>query len=86
MTIEQLYAGMDPQEFYIGKVTQVYRSSCIAQIDNLTLMSDRSRFNKSFLPNTINYFVIVDSYSQRIYRFACFLYFPAAYFATLLLQ
>jgi hypothetical protein len=61
MTIEQLYAGMDPQEFYIGKVTQVYRSSCIAQIDNLTLMSDRSRFNKSFLPNTINYFVIVDS-------------------------
>ena len=52
---------MDPQEFYIGKVTQVYRSSCIAQIDNLNLMSDRSRFNKSFLPNTINYFVIIDS-------------------------
>ena len=61
MTIEQLYAGMDPQEFYIGKVTQVYRSSCIAQIDNFNLMSDRSRFNKSFLPNTINYFVIIDS-------------------------
>ena len=61
MTIEALYEGMNHQDFYIGKVTQVYRSNCIAQIDNFALMSDRSKFNKSFLPNTINNFVLVDS-------------------------
>ena len=61
MTIEALYAGKNPQDFYIGKVTQVYRSNCVAQVENFDLMSDRSRFNKSFLPNTINNFVIIDS-------------------------
>ncbi|MCQ2505354.1 MAG: DUF87 domain-containing protein [Saccharofermentans sp.] len=61
MNIEELYDGVNMQDYYIGKVTQVYRSNCIAQIDNLDIMSDRSRFNKSFLPNTINYFVLIDS-------------------------
>ena len=61
MTLEELYEGKNPQDYYIGKVTQVYRSNSIAQIDNFTLMSDRSKFNSSFLPNTINYFVLVES-------------------------
>ena len=61
MTLEELYEGKNPQDFYIGKVTQVYRSNCTAQIDNFELMSDRSKFNSSFLPNTINYFVLIDS-------------------------
>ena len=61
MNIEALYAGKNPQDFYIGKVTQVYRSNCVAQVENFDLMSDRTRFNKSFLPNTINNFVIIDS-------------------------
>ncbi len=61
MTLEQLYEGKNLQEYYIGKVTQVYRSCSIAQIDNISVMSDRSKFNKSFLPNTINNFVVVDS-------------------------
>ena len=61
MTLEELYDGKNPQDFYIGKVTQVYRSNSTAQIDNFALMSDRSRFNSSFLPNTINYFVLVES-------------------------
>ncbi len=61
MTIEALFAGKNPQDFYIGKVTQVYRSNCVAQVENFDLMSDRSKFNKSFLPNTINNFVIIDS-------------------------
>ena len=61
MTLEQLYEGVNLQDYYIGKVTQVYRSCSIAQIDNLEIISDRSRFNKSFLPNSINNFVIVDS-------------------------
>lgn len=61
MTIDELFVGHNAQDFYIGQVTQVYRGCCIAHIDNLELMSDRSKFSGSFLPNTINYFVIVDS-------------------------
>ena len=61
MTLESLFEGVNLQDYYIGKVTQVYRSCSIAQIDNFSLMSDRSKFNTSFLPNTINYFVVIDS-------------------------
>ena len=61
MTIESLFEGLNMQDYYLGKVTQVYRSCCIAQIDNLDIMSDRSKFSKSFLPNTISYYVLVDS-------------------------
>ena len=61
MRLEELFNGVNMQDYYLGKVTQVYRSNCIAQIDNLDIMSDRSKFGKSFLPNTINYFVLIDS-------------------------
>ena len=61
MTLETLYEGLNLEDFYLGKVTQVYRSNCIAQIENRDLMSDRSKFNNSFVPNTINYFVVIDS-------------------------
>ena len=61
MTLESLYAGLNLQDYYIGKVTQVYRSNSIAQVENFDLMNDRSKFSQSYLPNTINYYVIVDS-------------------------
>ena len=61
MRLEELFTGVTMQDYYLGKVTQVYRSNCIAQIENLEIMSDRNRFGKSFLPNTINYFVLIDS-------------------------
>lgn len=61
MTIEELYNGKNFEDYYIGKVTQVYRSCCVAQVDNVQLMSNREAFNNSFLPNTINYFVIIKS-------------------------
>ncbi len=61
MTLEELYEGVNLQDYYIGKVTQVYRSCSIAQIDNMSMMTDRSRFNQSFLPNTINDFVVIES-------------------------
>ena len=61
MTIEELYSGRNVEDFYIGKITQVYRSCCVAQVDNVQLMSNRERFSTSFLPNTINYFVVIDS-------------------------
>ena len=61
MTLETLYEGLNLQDYYIGKVTQVYRGCSIAQVDNLELMADRTKLRNSFLPNTINYFVIIDS-------------------------
>ena len=61
MTLEKLYEGLNLQDYYIGKVTQVYRGCSIAQIDNVDVMSDRSKFKQAFLPNTINGYVIVES-------------------------
>lgn len=61
MTLEELYKGCNLQDYYVGKVTQVYRGCSIAQVDNFELMKDRNKFNGSFLPNTINNFVVVDS-------------------------
>ena len=61
MNLKSLYEGYDLKEYYLGKVTQVYRSNSIALVENLAAMNDRSKFKSSFLPNTISYFVIVDS-------------------------
>ncbi|MDO4876305.1 MAG: hypothetical protein Q3987_02870, partial [Oscillospiraceae bacterium] len=61
MTLEELYGGQNVEDFYIGKITQVYRSCCVAQVDNVQLMANREKFSNSFLPNTINYFVIIQS-------------------------
>ena len=61
MTLESLYEGVNLQDYYIGRVTQTFRSCCVAQVENLPLMYDRSKFNRSFLPNTINYFVLIES-------------------------
>lgn len=61
MTIEELYGGQNLQDYYIGKVAQVYRGCSIAQIENHELVTDRSKFNSSFLPNTINNYVVIES-------------------------
>ena len=49
MTLESFYEGKNLQDYYIGKVTQVFRSNCIAQVDNYAMFAERSKFNKSFL-------------------------------------
>jgi hypothetical protein len=61
MTLETLYKGSKPEDFYLGKVTQVYRANSIAKIENTSVMEDRKKLTASFTPNTINYFVIIDS-------------------------
>ena len=61
MTLDSLYSGLDLNDYYLGQVTQVYRSCSIAQIDNLSLITDRSKFTSSFRANTINNFVVIDS-------------------------
>ncbi len=61
MTIKSLFEGHNLENHYLGKVTQVFRSNSIALIENTAALNDRSKFTTSFLPNTISYFVVVDS-------------------------
>lgn len=61
MTIDSLYDKMDKNNYYIGRISQVYRDNSIAQVENLTLLSHRKIYRESLIPNTINYLVVVDS-------------------------
>ena len=61
MTIDALYNNIDKNNFYIGRISQVYRDNSVAQVENLSLLSYRKIFGESLTPNTINYFVVVDS-------------------------
>lgn len=61
MTIDSLYANIDKSNFYIGRISQVYRENSIAQVENLSLLSHRKIIDESLIPNTINYFVVIDS-------------------------
>lgn len=61
MTIDSLYDKMDKNNYYIGRISQVYRDNSIAQVENLSLLSHRKIYRESLIPNTINYLVVVDS-------------------------
>ena len=61
MTLDTLYKGFKLDDYYLGKVTQVYRANSIAKIENTAAMEDRKKLSAAFAPNTINYFVVIDS-------------------------
>ena len=61
MTIDSLYNHIDKSNFYIGRISQVYRDNSIAQVENLSLLSHRKIIDELLIPNTINYLVVVDS-------------------------
>lgn len=61
MTINSLYNNINKNNFYIGRISQVYRDNSIAQIENLSLFSHRKILDESLIPNTINYLVVIDS-------------------------
>jgi len=61
MTIDSLYDNIDKNNFYIGRISQVYRDNSVAQVENLSLLSHRKIFDELLIPNTINYLVVVDS-------------------------
>ena len=61
MTIDSLYEKTDKNHFYIGRISQVYRENSVAQVENLSLLSQRKIFTESLTPNTINYLVVIDS-------------------------
>lgn len=61
MTIDSLYNEIDKNYFYIGRIAQVFRDNCNAQVENLTLLSHRKIVAESVTPSTINYMVLIDS-------------------------
>ena len=61
MTIDFLYEKVDKNNFYIGRISQVYRDNSIAQVENLSLLSYRKIYQELLIPNTINYLVVIDS-------------------------
>ena len=61
MTLETLYKGLNLDDYYIGRVKQVFRGCSVAKVENIALMTSRDKFSKLFQPNTINYFVIIEA-------------------------
>lgn len=61
MTIDSLYDKIDKNNFYIGRISQVYRDNSVAQVENLSLLSHRKIYKELLIPNTINYLVVIDS-------------------------
>lgn len=52
---------LDKKNYYLGSVTQVSMREVILQVDNLTLLAHRMLRQSDLIPNTINYYVVIDS-------------------------
>ncbi|MEB7406493.1 ATP-binding protein [Enterococcus hirae] len=61
MLIDDFYTDIDKSYFYLGLISQVYRDNSIAQIENLSWIKHRKIKAENLIPNTINYFVLIDS-------------------------
>ncbi|MCF1617104.1 ATP-binding protein [Tetragenococcus koreensis] len=61
MFIDNFYDKIDKSNFYLGMVSQVYRENSVVQVENLSWLSHRKIKSEMLIPNTINYFIIVDS-------------------------
>lgn len=53
--------GLDKKNYYLGSVTQVSSREVTIQADNLTLLEHRMLRQSDLIPNTINYYVVIDS-------------------------
>lgn len=67
MTIDKFYSEIDKSEFYLGMVTQVFKDHIVLQVENLSLLSHRELGNDSLIPNTINYYVIVETIKGLVF-------------------
>ena len=53
--------GVSKENFYLGMISQVSRESASVQVENLSLLVHRNVRLESLVPNTINYFVVIDN-------------------------
>ncbi|MCR8969785.1 ATP-binding protein [Facklamia sp. 7083-14-GEN3] len=61
MRIDEFYSDIDKNNFYLGMVSQVYKDGCVIQIENLSWLKQRRIKEELLVPNTINYYVLIDS-------------------------
>lgn len=61
MRIEEYYTNFDKGNFYLGMISQVYKNNSYVQVENLSLLSHRKIHSEILVPNTINYFVIIEN-------------------------
>lgn len=59
--IDSFYEVADKSNYYLGMISQVNRSYSTIQIENLSLFSYRKLRKEILSPNTINYYVLIDS-------------------------
>ncbi len=59
--IDRFYEVADKSNYYLGIISQVNRSYSTIQIENLSLFSYRKLRKDILSPNTINYYVLIDS-------------------------
>lgn len=59
--IDYFYKEVNKSNYYIGLISQVNRNFSTIQIENLSLFSYRKLRNDILIPNTINYYVLIDS-------------------------
>lgn len=53
--------GVSKENFYLGMISQVSGESASVQVENLSLLVHRNVRLESLVPNTINYFVVIDN-------------------------
>ena len=61
MIVDSFYTDIEKHHFYLGRISQVYRGYSSIQVENLSLLSHRKIKNEMLIPNTINYFVVIES-------------------------
>ena len=61
MKIDSFYEIADKSNYYLGMISQVNRSYSTIQIENLSLFSYRKLRTDILAPNTINFYVLIDS-------------------------
>jgi len=59
--IDSFYKVADKSNYHLGMISQVNRSYATIQIENLSLFSYRKLRTDVLAPNTINYYVLIDS-------------------------
>lgn len=61
MKIDNYYSKHHKSHYYLGLVSSVRRQDLTLQIENLSLLHPRLLGNSNLLPNTIDYFVCIES-------------------------
>ncbi|WCG35801.1 ATP-binding protein [Companilactobacillus farciminis] len=61
MIIDEYYSNIDKNNFYLGKISQVYESNSYVQVENLSLLANRKIHREVLTPNTINYLTVIEN-------------------------